>query len=82
MDEFTPADFAGLLLDGTVAILPYVAAGVVGGLVLLFVFLGIRKGLSFFRGTVTGYDDDGNWKGLDRQQQDAYERFKETGVIG
>lgn len=48
---YTPDIFAADLIGGAAAILPYVGAGVAGGLALMFAFMGIRKGIAFFRGT-------------------------------
>ena len=48
---YTPATFAADILAASGTILPYVGAGVAGGLALMFAFMGIRKGIAFFRGT-------------------------------
>lgn len=47
---YTPADLSADLVGGVAQVLPYVGAGVGGGVALLFVFMGIRKGFAFFRG--------------------------------
>ena len=47
---YTPELFAADLLTGIATVLPWIGAGVGGGVALLFVFMGIRKGFQFFRG--------------------------------
>lgn len=47
---YTPANLTADLAGAALVILPYVGAGVAGGLVLMFSFMGIRKGIAFFRG--------------------------------
>lgn len=42
-------DLTADLTGGVAQVLPYVGAGVGGGVALLFVFMGIRKGFAFFR---------------------------------
>lgn len=49
--EYTPVEFGASLLAGSATILPWVGAGVGGGVALMLVFLGIRKGVGFFKGT-------------------------------
>jgi hypothetical protein len=46
--SYTPADMVADLTSGTADVLPFVGAGVGGALVLLFAFMGIRKGFDFF----------------------------------
>ena len=46
---YSPATFLTDLGTGAAAVLPYVGVAVTSGLVLMFAFLGIKKGLSFFR---------------------------------
>lgn len=46
---YTPADLTADLAGGVGQVLPYVGAGVGGGVLLLFVFMGIRKGFAFFK---------------------------------
>lgn len=48
--DYTPADLTADLTAGVGTVLPWVGAGVGGGIVLMFAFMGIRKGLAFFRG--------------------------------
>lgn len=47
---YGPGDMGADLLAAGATVLPWVGAGVGGGVALLVVFLGIRKGISFFRG--------------------------------
>lgn len=47
--EYTPATMTTDLVAGVATVLPWVGAGVGGGIALYFVFLGIRKGFAFFR---------------------------------
>lgn len=49
-DPYTVAVFAADLLAGAAGVLPWVGAGVAAGIVLLFAFMGIRKGIGFFKG--------------------------------
>lgn len=49
--EYTPVTFAADLAAGAVTILPWVGAGVGAGVLLMLTFLGIRKGIGFFKGT-------------------------------
>lgn len=49
MDEYTPAELGASLLQGGAVVLPYVGAAVAGAVALLLLFLGIRKGIEFFR---------------------------------
>lgn len=49
-DAYTVAEFAADLAAGASGVLPWVGAGVAAGIVLMFAFMGIRKGLGFFRG--------------------------------
>lgn len=51
MNAYTPAGLLAQLATAGLAVLPYVGAAVAGGLVLMFAFFGIRKGLRFFRDT-------------------------------
>lgn len=46
---YTPATFLADLGTGAATVLPYVGAAVTAGIVLMFAFLGIKKGLHFFR---------------------------------
>ena len=46
---YSPATFLTDLGTGAAAVLPYVGVAVTAGLVLMFAFLGIKKGLHFFR---------------------------------
>lgn len=46
---YDPADLTTDLAAGVADVLPWVGAGVGGGIVLMFAFLGIRKGFAFFR---------------------------------
>jgi hypothetical protein len=46
---YDPADLTTDLAAGTATVLPWVGAGVGGGVILMFAFLGIRKGFAFFR---------------------------------
>lgn len=48
-DPYDPAQLTADLTAGVATVLPWVGAGVGGGVVLMFAFMGIRKGLSFFR---------------------------------
>lgn len=48
--EYTPAALTADLAAGVATVLPWVGAGVGGGVILMFAFLGIRKGFGFFRG--------------------------------
>jgi hypothetical protein len=47
---YDPATLTTDLAAGVLTVLPWVGAGVGGGIVLMFAFMGIRKGLSFFKG--------------------------------
>lgn len=49
---YTPSDFIADLTTGAGGVMPYVGAGVSSGLVLFFVFLGIRAAFRFFQGLV------------------------------
>jgi hypothetical protein len=89
---YSPADMGASLTAGVAGILPYVAAGVVGGCALLFVFLGIRKGLEFFRELIDhrrgmGWGDDMADQSLElsgsansRWQDDWFAAFNEGGM--
>ena len=46
---YGPSDLTADLAAGVADVLPYVGAGVGGGVILLFAFMGIRKGFSFFK---------------------------------
>ncbi|MDF2508037.1 MAG: hypothetical protein K0Q52_1896 [Microbacterium sp.] len=46
---YTPVELTADLAAGTADVLPWVGAGVGGGVILMFAFLGIRKGFAFFR---------------------------------
>lgn len=46
---YGPGDLTTDLAAGTASVLPWVGAGVGGGVILLFAFMGIRKGFAFFR---------------------------------
>jgi hypothetical protein len=46
---YTPGAMAADLAAGAAEVLPWVGAGVGGGLVLMLAFLGIRKGFGFFK---------------------------------
>lgn len=46
---YDPAAFTADLATGVATVLPWVGAGVGGGVLLLFAFMGIRKGFQFFR---------------------------------
>lgn len=48
--EYTPAALTTDLAAGVATVLPWVGAGVGGGVILMFAFLGIRKGFAFFKG--------------------------------
>ena len=50
-EPYSAGTFVTDLAAGTTQVLPYVGAGVGGGIVLMFAFMGIRKGIQFFRGT-------------------------------
>lgn len=47
---YDPATLTTDLATGVATVLPWVGAGVGGGIILMFAFMGIRKGLSFFKG--------------------------------
>lgn len=47
---YTPAELTSDLSAGVATVLPWVGAGIGGGVVLMFAFMGIRKGFQFFRG--------------------------------
>lgn len=47
--EYTPAEMTTDLAAGVATVLPWVGAGIGGGVLLFFAFLGIRKGFQFFR---------------------------------
>ena len=49
--DYTPADFGTSIATAAGSIMPWVGAGVTGGLALGLIFLGIRKGLGFFKKT-------------------------------
>lgn len=46
---YDPSSLTADLTAGVATVLPWVGAGVGGGVVLLFAFMGIRKGFQFFR---------------------------------
>lgn len=46
---YTPDQMTTDLTAGVAQVLPWVGAGVGGGIILLFAFMGIRKGFAFFR---------------------------------
>jgi hypothetical protein len=46
---YTPATFLTDLAGGAAAVLPYVGVAVTAGIALMFAFMGIKKGLAFFR---------------------------------
>ena len=48
--EYTPATLITDLGEGALTVLPWIGAGVTGGITLMFAFMGIKKGLEFFRG--------------------------------
>jgi len=48
-DPYSVATFAADLAAGAAGVLPWVGAGVAAAIVLMFAFMGIRKGLGFFR---------------------------------
>lgn len=50
-DPYTVAQFGTDLAAGAAGVLPWVGAGVAAGIVLMFAFMGIKKGIAFFRGT-------------------------------
>jgi hypothetical protein len=49
-DAYTPGDMSTDLLAGAATVLPWVGVAVAAGIGLMFAFMGIRKGLAFFRG--------------------------------
>lgn len=53
-ETYDAAAFAADLAGSAATILPWVGAGVGGGVALLLVFMGIRKGIAFFKGTARG----------------------------
>lgn len=46
---YDPTTFSTDLATGVATVLPWVGAGVGGGVALLFAFMGIRKGFAFFK---------------------------------
>ena len=46
---YDPSQLGTDLATGAATVLPWVGAGVGGGVVLLFAFMGIRKGFAFFK---------------------------------
>jgi hypothetical protein len=46
---YTPATFLTDLGTGAALVLPYVGVAVTAGIALMFAFMGIRKGIAFFR---------------------------------
>ena len=48
---YPATDFAADILAAATAALPYIAGGVAAGLVIMVVFLGIRKGIAAMRTT-------------------------------
>ena len=46
---YDPATFTTDLTAGVATVLPWVGAAVGAGIVLMFAFMGIRKGLQFFK---------------------------------
>ena len=79
MDDYTAADFAAQLLDSGVIVMQYVGVAVTGGVALLFAFMGVRKGIAFFKSTGR-HDEDGNWSGGGSSELDDYEKYKDGGV--
>ncbi|MDF2508036.1 MAG: hypothetical protein K0Q52_1895 [Microbacterium sp.] len=70
MAAYTPAVLAADLAAGAADVLPWVGAGVGGGVVLMFAFLGIRAGFRFFQGLI--WDRRANdWSDADQAQWDA-----------
>lgn len=53
LPAYAPADMVADLAAGTATVLPWVGAGVGGGLVLLFAFMGIRTGFRIFQTLAT-----------------------------
>jgi hypothetical protein len=49
-EPYTPTVFLADLTAGVGTILPWVGAAVGAGIGLMFIFMGIRKGLQFFKG--------------------------------
>lgn len=47
--EYTPALMTADMVAGVATVLPWVGAGIGGGIALFFVFLGIRKAFGFFK---------------------------------
>lgn len=46
---YTPALLTADLAEGVATVLPWIGAGIGGGVALFFLYMGIRKGFSFFR---------------------------------
>jgi hypothetical protein len=46
---YSPATFLTDLGTGAAAVLPYVGVAVTAGIALMFAFMGIKKGLAFFK---------------------------------
>lgn len=51
VDGYEVSDFSADLVAGAGTILPWVGAAVAAGVALMFIFMGIRKGLAFFKST-------------------------------
>jgi len=49
-DAYSPATFSADLIAGVATVLPWVGVAVAAGIGLMFAFMGIRKGLQFFKG--------------------------------
>ena len=47
---YSPATLLADLTAGVATVLPWVGAGVGAAIALMFAFMGIRKGLAFFKG--------------------------------
>ena len=46
---YTPGQLASDLATGVATVGPWVGAGIGGGVLLMFLFMGIRKGFGFFK---------------------------------
>lgn len=71
----TPTDFALILAGGYGVILPWVAVGVGSALSLMFLWMGIRTALSFFRGIGGDGYDSGAYSSYD-----AWDSYGDEGL--
>ena len=78
--EYGPSDLNAQFIDQGSVVLSYVGVSVAAAVVLMFAFLGIRKGFAFFRGLADGRgggDVDASWS-----PSNSYEAYEDGGHYG